>query len=301
MRKAAWLLEALLCIILSMPLAVLPLQWSIKAGEILGLLLFYLWGSRRKIAIENLSKSVSANAITTSEHAEEIIRNNFKNFGRSFAEVIKIFFGYGKRIIDSVDIEGIENFQNAASKGKGIIYITGHCGNWELLATALSVKVSEISVVARPIDNPYINNFVERVRRRYGNSVIYKKGALKPIMQTLKKNCCVGILMDQAVLADEGVVVDFLGRGAWTTKMPALIARKTDAAVLPVFIHRTREGHRIKIYPEAELSQSSDRDTAIKEDTKCFSAFIENYIKEYPTEWLWIHKRWKRVQENQTH
>lgn len=301
MKKTAWLLEALLCIVLSIPLAILPLRWSMKTGEILGLLLFYLWESRRKVAIQNLSKSVSANAITTSEHAEEIIRNNFKNLGRSFVEVIKIFFGFGKGIIDSVDIEGIDNFQNAESKGKGIIYITGHCGNWELLATALSVKVSEISVVARPIDNPYINNFVERVRKKFGNSVIYKKGALKPIMQTLKNNGCVGILMDQAVLRNEGVVIDFLGRGAWTTKMPALIARKTAAAVLPVFIHRTLEGHRLKIYPEAELSQSNDRDTAIKEDTKCFSSFIENYIKEHPTEWLWIHKRWKRVKENQTH
>jgi Kdo2-lipid IVA lauroyltransferase/acyltransferase len=297
MKKAAWVLEALLCIVLSMLLAILPLRWSMKSGEILGVLLFYLWGSRRKIAIENLSKSVLANTIATTEQAEEIIRNNFKNLGRSFVEVIKIFFGLGKEVIDSIEIEGVENFQNAESKGKGIIYITGHCGNWELLAIAFSMKFSEISVVARAIDNPYINNFVERVRRKFGNSVIHKKGALKPIMQTLKNNGCVGILMDQAVLRDEGVVIDFLGRGAWTTKMPALIARKTSAAVLPAFIHRTDKGHRMIIYPEIELSRSDDMERAVKEDTVNFSRFIEEYIKAHPTEWLWIHKRWKRVQD----
>jgi Kdo2-lipid IVA lauroyltransferase/acyltransferase len=297
MKKAAWVLEALLCIVLSILLAILPLRWSMKSGEILGLLLFYLWGSRRKIAIENLSKSVLANTIATAEQAEEIIRNNFRNLGRSFVEIIKIFFGLGKGIIDSVDIKGVENFQKAESKGKGIIYITGHCGNWELLAITFSMKVSEISVVARPIDNPYINNFVEQVRGKFGNSVIHKKGALKPIMQTLTNNGCVGILMDQAVLRDEGVVIDFLGRGAWTTKMPALIAKKTSAAVLPAFIHRTDKGHRMIIYPEIELSRSDDMEQAVKEDTVNFSRFIEDYIKAHPTEWLWIHNRWKRVQD----
>ncbi|MEK7852919.1 MAG: lysophospholipid acyltransferase family protein, partial [Planctomycetota bacterium] len=96
-------------------------------------------------------------------------------------------------------------------------------------------------------------------------------------------------------LSDEGYVIDFLGRGAWTTKMPALIARKTGAAVLPAFIHRTQKGHKIKIYPAVELSDIADKEKAVIEDTKRFSGFIERYIKEHPSEWLWIHRRWKRV------
>ena len=129
MKKAVWLLEAVLFIILSIPVAILPLKWSMKAGEILGLLVFYLWGSRRRIAIENLKNSISSNAITTAEPAEQGIRDNFKNLGKSFAEVIKIYYGFGKKIIDSVDIEGTENFDSAKLKGKGILFLTGHCGN----------------------------------------------------------------------------------------------------------------------------------------------------------------------------
>jgi KDO2-lipid IV(A) lauroyltransferase len=295
MKKAVWLLEAGLFIILSIPLAILPLKWAMKAGELLGLLVFYLWGSRRRIAIENLKNTLLFNAIIILEPVEKIIKYNFKNLGRSFVEIIKIYHGFSKKIIDSVEIEGGENFNQAKSKGKGILIVTGHCGNWELMAIAASVKLSGITIVARPINNPYINRMIENVRVRYGNSVIYKQGALKPIIQTFKDNGCVGILMDQAVIPDEGYVVDFLGRGAWTTKMPALLARKTGTAVLPAFINRTKEGHRIKIYPEIELSNNNNREDAIKEDTIKFSYFVEKYIRDYPAEWLWIHRRWKRV------
>jgi KDO2-lipid IV(A) lauroyltransferase len=295
MKKAVWLLEACLLIILSIPIVILPLRWSTKAGEFLGLLLFHAWGSRRRIAIENLRNSIAAKAIIISEPVEKIIRDTFKNLGRSFAEVIKIFFGFGKKVINSVAFDGVENFHHAKSKGRGVLFVTGHCGNWELLAIAASAKLASLAVVARPLNNAYLNRFVEDARHRYGNSIVYKRGALKPIMQVLKGNGCVGILMDQAVIPDEGYVIDFLGRDAWTTKMPALIARKTGVAVLPAFIQRTDKGHRITIYPEVELSKKSDKEKAVREDTKSFSGFIESYIKENPTEWLWIHRRWKRT------
>lgn len=297
MRKLLQLIEAFFIIGFSSPLAILPHGLSLKIGEILGLLLYYLWGSRRKIAINNLKTTLSLNAITISKPAEKIIQEHFKNLGRSFSEVIKIYYGLGKKIVNSVEIEGIENFLSAQSKGRGVLFITGHCGNWELMAIVMSAKFQGIAVVARSLNNIYLNKFVEKIREYYGNSVIYKKGALKKILKILNNNNCVGILMDQAVLSDEGYVIDFLGRGAWTTKMPALIARKTGAAVLPAFIHRTDGSHVIKIYPEVEISKSDERDNAVIEDTKKFSKYIESYIQECPSEWLWIHRRWKRVEQ----
>jgi KDO2-lipid IV(A) lauroyltransferase len=92
-------------------------------------------------------------------------------------------------------------------------------------------------------------------------------------------------------------VIDFLGRGAWTSKIPAIIARKTGAAVLPAFIHRTDEGHKVRISPEVELSRDDDTEQAVREDTVKLTGYIEEYIKEHPAEWLWIHRRWKRVKE----
>jgi Kdo2-lipid IVA lauroyltransferase/acyltransferase len=295
MKKVVWILEVVIVIVLSMPLAILPMSIALKVGDALGLLLFHVWGSRRKIAIDNLQKSVSAGGLLISEPAEAVIKSNFMNLGRSFIEVIKIYYGLGDKIIQSIRIEGIEHFRAAREKGKGVILLAGHCGNWELLAVAASAKLNGMAIVARPINNPYAHKLVERVRRKYGNEVIYKKGALKPVIRKLKNNECVGILMDQAVIPEEGYVMDFLGRGAWTMKMPAVIARKTGASVIAGFIHRTATGHTITVYPEVELSGNSDKEEAVREDTKKFSGYIENYIKEHPAEWLWIHRRWKRV------
>lgn len=290
MKKALWLLEAGLFIILALPLAILPYKYSMKVGEMFGILLFYIWGGRRRIAIENIEK-----AMGNGQWANSLAKETFKNLGKSFVEILKVYYGLGERIIDSVKIEGIENFNQAKSEGKGVLFITGHCGNWELMAIAASARLSGIGIVARPIDNPYINKFVEKAREKYGNTVIYKKGALKEIMKRLKEGGCVGILMDQAVLPDEGYVIDFLGRGAWTTKMPAIIARRTGAAVLPAFIRSADNGHVISIGRKIGLPAGDDSEATLIEDTKRFSSFIEEYIKQNPSEWLWIHRRWKRV------
>lgn len=290
MKRLLWRLQAAGIYIASLPLSLLPC----KTGELFGLLLFYLWKSRRLIAIDNVKKS--SLILDSSITPEALIRENFKNLGRSFMEVLKIYHGRGDRMAEATEIKGAGNFERARGKGKGVIIITGHCGNWELMANVLSMRLAKIAVVARPLNNPYLNRFIEKVRAHYGNSVIYKKGALKGIMTTLKNGGNAGILMDQAVLpGSEGYVIDFLGRNAWTTKMPALIARKTGAAVVPLFINRTAKGHEINIHPAIELSQNSNYEEALAEDTKKFSAYIEDYIRQNPSEWLWIHRRWKRA------
>lgn len=295
MKKILWILEISAVLILTFPIAMLPLRCALKSGEFLGLLLFHAWGSRRRIAIENLEKAVSAGGITINAPAKEVIRENFRNMGRSFAEVVKIYFGLGRKIFESVEIVGLEHAYRAHERGRGIMFITGHCGNWELLALASAAKIRGFSVLARPINNPYVNSFIERTRQKYGNNVIYKDGALRSMFQVFREGGAVGILMDQSVLASEGYVVEFLGRGAWTTKMPALLARKWEVAVIPVFIHREGTGHKIVLYPEIGLSESPDKEEAFIEDTRSFSGYIENYVREHPSEWLWIHRKWKRV------
>ncbi len=302
-QRVLWLLEIAVVVTLSFPLAVLPYKSALKAGKVLGLVLFHVWGERRKIAVGNIEKSIRTGALPASgllsptEAAARIARESFINFGQSFAEVVKIYYGFGDFLVHSVLVRGDEHFSKAKAKGLGVIIITGHCGNWELMALAFGIKVAPASVVARVQDNPYINRMIEKVRARYGNSVIYKKGALKGILSCLKKEGVVGILMDQAVIKDEGFIVDFLGRGAWTTRMPALIARKTGAPVIPVFINREGAAHVITIYPEVQLRRE-DGVEALKEDTQLLSNYVDECIRQHPTEWLWIHRRWKRVYES---
>lgn len=283
------ILELLSFYALSLPVAAMPYSLSKKAGELFGLSMYLLWRSRRRIALENVREAQRKNFISPSASAERIVRDNFRHLGLSLVEVVKVYYGLGDCLVRDVSFEGMENFQKAREKGRGVLFITGHCGNWELMALAHSLESGNFGLVARPLDNPYLNRIIERIRSRFGNSVIYKKGALKSIFRTLKAGGSVGILIDQAVIADEGVIIDFLGRPAWTSRMPVALARRTGSPLLPAFIRRTGQGHTITVYPEVELTGDD------AEDTKMLSAFIEDYIRENPSQWLWMHRRWKRT------
>ncbi len=298
MKRVLWILQFLLILLATLPVAVLPFRISLKLGESLGSLLFFFWKSRRKIAIENLRGAVARQALAVDSNPEEVIRKNFRNLGRSFAEVVKIYYGLGDHIIRDVEFRGTENFLRAREKGRGVLVITGHCGNWELNALAVARRVVNLKIVARPIDNPYLNWLVEKTRRKYGNSVIYKKGALKKILWALKNDEVVAILMDQSVLETEGVAAEFLGKRDYTMKTPAVIAMKTGVPVLPAFIKRTNGGHVIEVGEQIELDTSEDAEGATFHNTVIFSQKIEEYVRRNPTEWLWIHRRWKRFQDD---
>ncbi|MBI4824494.1 MAG: lysophospholipid acyltransferase family protein [Nitrospirae bacterium] len=289
MKKVLWALEFFVFFAISFPLSLIPHSLIKKAGGALGTIAYLLWRKRRLIAIENLRTAIERNAVSVAEPPEEIIKEFFKNIGRSFIELLKVYWGRGNKIFGSVHIEGKENFDHAKAKGKGVIFITGHTGNWELMSISLSLKVDSIGVVARPINNPFLNRFVETSRTKYGNRVIYKKGGLKEMLQSLRQGKTIGLLIDQSVVHSEGVLIEFLGSPAWTLKVPALLARKTDSPVLAVFIKRTETGHVINISPEVSLSGDEI------EDTKKLTGYVERYVKENPTEWLWIHRRWKRA------
>ena len=297
MKRVLHFFSYILIVLFSFPFAILPHSISLKIGGMTGSLLFYLWRNRRIIAVDNLRSAVSRGAIKIDTPPEAVIKQNFMNMGKSFIEVLKIYFGSGKRIFEHIEIKGIDNFRKAQSKGAGVIFITGHCGNWELTALSSPLVSTRFNVVARPQNNPYLNRVIERTREKYGNSVIYKKSALKKILLALKRREAVGILMDQSVVGSEGVVAEFLGKKDHIMKSPAIIARKTGAPVLPVFIRRVISGHLIEVGEEIELDASADYEQAVYNDTVKFSGKIEEYIKENPAEWLWMHRRWKRIHD----
>jgi Kdo2-lipid IVA lauroyltransferase/acyltransferase len=299
MKRALQLFNFLLTVLISLPFALLPWRLSLKAGEVMGGLLFHVWRSRRLIAVENLRTAASRGAVNIDSTPEEIIKLNFRNMGKSFAEVIKLYYGLDTKVLENIEIRGIENFKKAQARGAGVFFIGGHCGNWELTGIALSLKLSSIHGIARQLNNLYLNNHVERVRKKYGNTVIYKKGALKKILLALRENHAVGILMDQSVIRSEGIVAEFLGKKAYIMKIPAIIARKTGSPVLPVFIRRSENGHVVEIGGEIPLDTAEDYGQAVYNDTVNFSRQIENYIKGNPAEWLWIHRRWKRIKSDQ--
>jgi KDO2-lipid IV(A) lauroyltransferase len=287
------LLELLVFMALTAPLAALPYRVSIKVGEALGLLAHRLWGSRRRIALENMRGAAARNAISLSKSPEATVRENFRNMGRYMAEITKVYYGLGDSLVRNIKVEGIEHYRTAKERGRGVMLVGGHCANWELLVLGISSKVGRVYGVARKQSNPYIDRFIVHARQRYGSSIIYKQGVLRKFISVLKEGGTVGVFMDQAVLPDEGVIIDFLGAPAWTTRLPAAVAKRTGAAVVPCFLRWTGKGYEIKISPAVELGGDD------AEDTKKLSAYIEDFIRQNPLQWLWIHRRWKRARPEQ--
>ncbi len=301
LKKIRWQLETGFFLAISLAFALLPHALALCAGRWLGRAFFLLLAKRRRIAVDNVSRSLAfleRQPGWAGGSPRALVLETFENLGRSVAETCKIYHGRGRAIIDAVEFRGIEHYWQAHAKGKGVAFITGHCGNWELLALSFGARQHEISVVARRQDNLSLNALTERIRKAYGNGVIYRHGALRHMFAAFKRQETVGMLIDQAVQPSEGVLVDFIGRPAWTMKLPALIARKSGAPLLPAFIHREGDAHVITIYPEYQPSQAEDAELCAAEDAAGLTRYIEEYVIEHPTQWYWIHKRWKRAPES---
>lgn len=302
MKNLFWMTQAALFYLLTLGAALLPAPLLPRAGALAGILMARLLPSRRAIAAENIRLALPSLIrhplwATPDCSPEKLADETFKNLGRSLIEVCRLYHGRGNDIINRIELRGREHYEAARAKGKGLIFLTGHCGNWELLALAFSSLFGEgMGIVARRQDNPYLNRMVERMRRAYNSTVLYKQGALRGSLSALRKGKLVGILADQAVLPEEGALIEVMGRTAWASKAPALIARKSGAPLLPTFIHREGNRQVITFHP----SHTFDNDLSeegIRRETQALSRYVEDYVAAHPTQWYWVHRRWKRAGE----
>lgn len=188
-----------------------------------------------------------------------------------------------------INYDGFEHFEEAKRRGKGVLFATAHLGNWELSAYAHALMAEPMNVVVRPLDNPYLDRFVEERRASSGNKIIGKKDLLRGVLKALAANEAVGILIDQNAGLDDGVFVDFFGMKASANAGFVKLAHRTGAAVMPGFAlwHGDLKRYVLKFYPIVEMTG----DLAI--DTQKLHSILEGVIREYPDQWLWIHRRWK--------
>ena len=270
----------------------IPLSWRIFFFEGLGRLFYRLDDRHRRIARRNLALAFPE---IGSQEREELIRGAFSHLGRVAAEFSFIPRLCEENIHRHVLLEGMENFRRAREKGRGVIFLTAHFGNWEWMAAAFPLfSQHPCHVVFRPLDSPFLDRMVERLRTSTGNGTVPKQKAMGQILRLLKEGKTVGILLDQNMAWQEGVFVDFFGEPACTNTGVALVALKTGAAVLPVFNIRGEDGrYRTVIEPEVPLIRTGDKKSDVLENTQRFTRIIEGYIRNYPNHWLWVHQRWK--------
>ncbi|RNC67362.1 MAG: lipid A biosynthesis acyltransferase [Desulfuromonadales bacterium] len=295
-RQLKWHLGLACFVLLSLPVALLPRRLAVGLGGAVGRLAYLLLGRMRRTTVDNIRSALPyLQAMPGWDRAhgspEEIAVRTFANLGRTAVEVIKLHYGLGDSLVEQVEWRGVEHYRKAKEQGKGVLFITGHFDNWELAALSFGTHLDGVAVVARRQKYAPLTEFLERLRKRFGNSLIYADGAARNIFFRLRKNETIGVLMDQAVQPNEGAIVEFFGRGAWTTTMPALIAAKTGAVLLPAFSHREGNRHVVDFYPEILPDPAGDPIATTRLLNRC----IEEQIARHPDQWLWVYRRWKRV------
>ena len=294
-----WFVAYVALMTVMVPFALLPPKLSAALGEKLGILLFHLLSKWRRKGIQTVASfmpylSIHAPA-TRNSSPEDIIRQLFVNIGLLIAELSRLYMGRGKSLIDAVEFRGLENYDIAVRKGRGIIGITAHCGNWELMALALGLRTTPIAVVARTMKKDYFSKLLEKLRSSFGNKVIYRDNGVKDMLLFLKGGGLVGILPDQVVRPPHGILVDFFGRPCWTTVMPVKLALKTGSPILPFFIHRENNRNIVTIQPELDLLTTGSDQERILDGTIKMNQAIEKHILQHPTQWNWLYRRWKGV------
>ncbi|MGC2247286.1 MAG: lysophospholipid acyltransferase family protein, partial [Terriglobales bacterium] len=196
---------------------------------------------------------------------------------------------------------GLENYEKAFARGTGVLYLTGHLGGWELSAFAHSLQGHPMSIVMRPLDNPYIDGLVERYRTMHGNKTVSKDDFIRGLLAAMRAGEAVGILMDTNMTPPQGVFVNFFGVPAYTASGLARIALRTDAAVVPTFTtwDRALKKYVLRFDPALGLVRTGNDEADILANTAMFTGVIENYVRRYPDQWLWLHRRWKTRPEGE--
>lgn len=198
-------------------------------------------------------------------------------------------------IEETIILDGQENFLEGKRRGKGVLFLTGHIGAWELSSFAHALYGFPLHYMARPLDHPRVDALINRYRGLSGNKPIFKNESARATLKILKDAGTIGILADQNTMRDEGVFVDFFGTPACTTTGIARIALHTDAAVVPGYAYWDEEirKYRLRFEPPLDLIRTDDTERDVYENTQRFAKVTEEIIRRYPEQWIWVHARWK--------
>lgn len=245
-----------------------------------------LFPKLRRVARTNLSFSYPE---LEPAQRELIIDGVFENIARLLVSIARFPDLNSSNICEWISCEGLEHYANAKRGGRGVLVATAHLGNWELSAFAHALMTEPMRIMVRPLDNPLIDDLIESRRTLSGNGLIYKRDAARAVIKALKSNEAVGILIDQNTTPAEGVFVNFFGQPACAGSAFVKLAYHTGAPVIPGFAvwKHSEQRYVLRFYPQIQLSGHE------AEDTQRIHAVIEQVIRQYPDQWMWIHRRWK--------
>jgi KDO2-lipid IV(A) lauroyltransferase len=269
----------------------LPRKACLTLGSILGRTVYCVDKKHRGIALKNLH--IAFGEEMSEPEKKRIAQSSFEHFGKALFDIIKFSSLTEEKKELQLSIDGEVHIQNVLTKGKGALVLTAHYGNWELGINPLS-KQGEFHVIARALDIKRLENELRTIREGFGAKVIYKQQATRHTLRALKENKIVAILIDQNVLHDEAVFVDFFGKLAGTTPGLATFHLRSGAPIIPAFCIPTPSGgYHVQIMEGLEFSPTGDHSADVLRITQECTKIIEDQIRDKPEFWLWFHDRWR--------
>jgi KDO2-lipid IV(A) lauroyltransferase len=273
-------------------IGLLPRPIARALGIALGQLVYLLHSKLRRVGLRNLTLAFPD---LPNSQRKRILRGVFTSLGRQLAEVC-LFPRYTRDNVSEVVIyDGFENFDRAFACGKGVLFLTAHLGGWELSAFAHSLYGHPLSFLMRSLDNPYLDRMMRDYRTLHGNQTIDKDDPTRGLLRALKAGKVVGFLMDTNMTPPQGIFANYFGIPACTASGLARMALRTDAPVVPGFTlwdPRLRK-YKLRFDPALTLIRTGDQEADIAANTQLFTKVIEDFVRRYPDQWLWVHRRWK--------
>lgn len=274
-------------------LRVLPRRLARSAGAAIGAAAGAVAGRLSGTGDRNLQLAFPSLSVV---ERQAVLRGTFRSLGWQLAEFCQMSKYTPEFVREEVmRYEGLENFLAAEARGKGVLVLTGHLGAWELSSFVHSLLGHPMGMVIRRLDNPLVDDMVNTIRCQHGNRVLHKDDFARGLISAMHKGETVGILMDTNMTPPQGVFVPFFGVPACTASGLARVARKTGAAVVPGFLLWSEEEKRYVLHfgEELSLQYTADSESDAIANTALFVATTEAYIRRYPEQWLWLHRRWK--------
>ncbi len=270
----------------------LPRSWARWLGACVGAVAFRLLGRLRRVGLGNLALAYPAMPVP---ERERILRLEYRNLGWQLAEFCQMSRYTAAFAGRFIRYEGLDRYLAARVRGKGVLVLTGHLGAWELSSFYHSLVGYPMGMVIRRLDNPLVDRFVNRIRCLHGNRVLHKDDFARGLIGAMRAGETVGILMDTNMTPPQGVFVPFFGIPACTASGLARVALKTGAAVLPGFLVWEESERRYVLHfePELALADTGDSEADTIDNTARLTALLEQAIRRYPSQWLWMHRRWK--------
>ncbi|NQT32865.1 MAG: lysophospholipid acyltransferase family protein [Candidatus Omnitrophica bacterium] len=258
---------------------------------------FLLVGKYRRIAVDNLDEVFPGNHAKNTRIAKDVFRNIAKT-GLDWVKLVSMDKESVKGLV--TETSGLEHLKKASEAGKGVIILASHFGNWELITFYINLIGFKGGIVGRRIYFYKYDNFMRKLRARFGAEVFYRDDSPKKMFALLKRGEVLGLGADQDIDSVEGVFVDFFGKPAYTPTGPVKLAMVTGATILPSFmIRKPDNSYKFVVEEPIIVTASEDKEEAVKRCTQTWTNVLEKYVRQHPEQWAWMHKRWK-TQETKT-